>query len=92
MKSVFCLIVDLSLFAALMLFLTGCDGGSSTSYTPSSSNSSSTTSDGYIDYNSSEFQNASDEVQEDAVIYNILRSAGYCESESRDEVLNTIDQ
>lgn len=88
MKSVFSLIIC---FVGVLL-LAGCDGGSTASYTPSSSTASSTTSDGYIDYNSSEFQNASDEVQEDAVIYNMLRSAGYSESESRDAVLNTIDQ
>lgn len=88
MKSVFCLVVDLSMFLALVVFLSGCDGGSSTSY---SSPSSSTTSDGYIDYNSSDFQNASDEVQQDAMIYNMLRDQGFSESESRDAVINTID-
>ena len=91
MKSVFCLVVDLSMFLALVVFLSGCDGGSSTSYSPPSSSSSSTTSDGYIDYNSSDFQNASDEVQQDAMIYNMLRDQGFSESESRDAVITTID-
>ena len=75
----------------LVICSIGCDGGNgSTSYSPPSY-SDSTTSDGYIDYNSSEFQDASEEVQQDAMIYNSLREMGFDESEARDAVINTID-
>ena len=76
---------------ALAICLIGCGGGNcSTSYSPPS-DSGSTTSDGYIDYNSSEFQDASEEVQQDAIIYNSLRDMGFSESEARDAVIDTID-
>jgi hypothetical protein len=76
---------------ALVICSIGCDGGnSSTSYSPPSY-SDSTTSDGYIDYNSSEFQDASEEVQQDVIIYNSLRDMGFSESDARDAVIDTID-
>lgn len=60
----------------------GCNGSSR------GSGGSSSSSD-RIDYSSSEYQNSSDEVQQDAVIYNMLRDEGYGHSESRNAVINT---
>ncbi len=61
---------------------------SSTSYTPSYNSSSSVGSD-RIDYNSYEFRSASDEVQQDAMIYNTLRNMGYSHEESASAVVNS---
>ena len=64
---------------------------SSSSYTESAREEPSSGS-GYIDYNSPEFQNASPEVQEDAIIFNALRSQGYSEEEAASSVIRTMDQ
>lgn len=60
----------------------------STSYTPSYNSSSSVGSD-RIDYNSYEFRSASEEVQQDAMIYNTLRNMGYDHEESVSAVVKS---
>lgn len=65
--------------------LVGCNASSS--YVPSSSGSGAGSF-----YDSDEYKSADPKVQEDVLIYDILRSAGYSESESRDAVINTMDQ
>jgi len=74
------------LLVSVVICLIGCDSNSS--YTPSSSSGSGATSF----YDSNEYKSADSKVQEDVLIYDILRSAGYSESESRDAVINTMDQ
>lgn len=53
--------------------------------------SSSSSSSGSF-YESEEYKNASPEVQEDVLIYDILRSNGYSESESRNAVINSMNK
>ncbi len=71
------------LLVCVLICTLGCS--SSTSYQSESE------SGGYIDYNSSEFQGASEEVQEDALIFNTLKDMGYSDADARDAVINTID-
>ena len=68
--------------------LVGCNSNSS--YTPSRSISGATGGGSF--YDSNEYKSADPKVQEDVLIYDILRSAGYSESESRDAVINSMDQ
>jgi len=42
-----------------------------------------------VDYSDPAFQNADSKVQEDVMIYDILRQQGYSDSESTDAVFNT---
>jgi len=70
---------------AIFVITTGCD--SNTSYSTSSGGSSSSSF-----YESDQYKNADSKVQEDVLIYDILRQSGYSESESRNAVINTMDQ
>lgn len=71
------------LLVCVLICTLGCSN--STSYQSESESS------GYIDYSSSEFQGASEEVQEDAIIFNTLKDMGYSDADARDAVINTID-
>lgn len=42
-------------------------------------------------YESDSFRNADPKVQEDVVIYQMLRNSGYSDSESKRAVINTMD-
>ena len=42
-------------------------------------------------HESDEFNNANSDVQEDVVIYNILRNMGYSDAESKRAVINSMD-
>ena len=72
-----------------MLCILGCDQEPYSSDPPWDGHPAEAT--GYVDYGSASFQNASEEVQQDAIIYNSLKDMGYSDSEARDAVLNTID-
>jgi len=86
-------ICSVAIACFVAVFVAGCGQGGSSGYSPDeySSGTGSSVSDGYIDYESQEFQNASEEVQQDAIIFNSLRDMGYTEEEARDAVLNTIE-
>ena len=49
------------------------------------------TSGSQMYHESDEFNNADSDVQEDVVIYNILRNMGYSDAESKRAVINSMD-
>lgn len=66
--------------------------GSCTNNSGSTSSSGTTyTSSGGSSYDSDSFRNADPKVQEDVMIYQMLRNSGYSESESKRAVINTMD-
>ena len=82
MKTFSAALTVLSVFISL-----GCDGGDTSSYTPSSHPS------GYsgVDYDSGEFKSADPKVKEYIINYDILRKNVYSDEDSKNAVIDTIN-
>lgn len=68
-------------YLAIVVVMDGCNGDGS-AYTPSNTSF----------YESDEFQNADRKVQEDVIIYDILKQQGFSDQESKDAVINSMNQ